>query len=264
LAGFYPLRLGVVLGERLTPKRRRILSPRGRENGGPGGQSPHGGGCGGCPPTKPKRGSELPLLATPPRVGPKTPANPKPTGVGKGGSRGAKPPWRGVWGVSPHKNKRGNELPTLATPPRVGPNTLANPQPTGVGKGGSRGAKPPWRGVWGVSPHKTKKRGRVAHISNPATSGTQNAGKPSAYGGGQRGWRGRSPIPGGLVDVPPKTKRGGELPTLATCPRVGPKTLANPQPTRVGKTGVQGGKAPLARGLGDVPPRTLKGVSCPH
>jgi len=31
----------------------------------------------------------------------RTPANPKPTGVGKGGSRGAKPPWQGVWGCPP-------------------------------------------------------------------------------------------------------------------------------------------------------------------
>ena len=46
----------------------------------------------------------------------------------------------------------------------------------------------------------------------------------------------------------------GELPTLATSPRVGPKTLANPKLTRVGKKGVQGGKAPMAGGLGDVPP----------
>ncbi len=38
-------------------------------------------------------------------------------------------------------------MPLLATPPRVGPKTLANPQPTGVGKGGSRGRKPPGFGI---------------------------------------------------------------------------------------------------------------------
>jgi len=54
---------------------------------------------------------------------------------------------------------------------------------------------------------------------------------------------------------PHKFKRGGELPPLATPPRVGPKTLANPKPTRVGKRGVQGGEAPMAGGLGDVPPK---------
>jgi len=46
------------------------------------------GGVGGVPPTKPKIGGELPTLATRQRVGPKTLVNPKPTGVGKGGSRG--------------------------------------------------------------------------------------------------------------------------------------------------------------------------------
>ena len=50
-----------------------------------------------------------------------------------------------------------------------------------------------------------------------------------------------------------KFKRGGELLTLATPPRVGPKTPANPKPTGVGKTGVQGGEAPWQGALGDVP-----------
>jgi hypothetical protein len=123
-----------------------------------------------------------------------------------GGSRGAKPPWRGLWGVSPHKTKIRGELPTLATPPRVGPNTPANQKPTRVGKtGGPGGHSPPGGGLWGVSPHKTKIR--------------------------------------------------GGLPTLATPPRVGPNTLANPEPTRVGKRGVQGGTAPLAGGRGGCPPQ---------
>jgi hypothetical protein len=99
-------------------------------------------------PQKQKIGGELPTLATPPRVGPKTLANPKPTGVGKRGVQGGKAPWQGGWGMCPQKQKIGGELPTLATPPRVGPKTLANPKPTGVGKGGSRGA------VGGVPPLK--------------------------------------------------------------------------------------------------------------
>jgi len=103
-----------------------------------------------------ERGGELPPLVTPPRVGPKTLVNPQPTRVGKpGGSRGAKPPWQGVWGMCPQNFERGGELPPLVTPPRVGPKTLANHQPTRVGKpGGSRGAKPPWQGVWGDTPPK--------------------------------------------------------------------------------------------------------------
>jgi len=64
--------------------------------------------------------------------------------------------------------------------------------------------------VGGVPPQ-NQKRGRVAHISNPATSGTQNAGKPSAHGGGKTGVQGAKPPGGGLWGVSPhKTKRGGE------------------------------------------------------
>jgi hypothetical protein len=120
---------------------------------------------------------------------------------------GAQAPSQGAWGMCPQNFERGGELPPLANPPRVGPKTLANPQPTGVGKWGrSRGAKPPWRGAVGGVPPRNQKKGRVATINNPATSGTQNAGKPSAHEGGQRGWRGRSPLPGGMGYVPPKTK----------------------------------------------------------
>ena len=90
----------------------------------------------------------------------------------------------GAVGRCPPRTKRGGELPTLATPPRVGPKTLANPKPTRVGKRGSRGRKPPGRGFWEVSPQ-NKKRGRVAHISNSATSGTQYAGKPKVNRGGK-------------------------------------------------------------------------------
>jgi len=94
--------------------------------------------------------------------------------------------------MCPHKTKRGGELPTLATRPRVGPKTLANPQPTRVGKRGSRG-RSPLAGGRGGCPPTNSKEGRVAHISHPATSGTQNAGKPSANGGGQKGVEGAKP-----------------------------------------------------------------------
>jgi hypothetical protein len=126
--------------------------------------------------------------------------------------------------------------------PRVGPKPLANPKPTGVGKRGVQGGKAPMAGGVGGVPPQNQRRGRAATPCNPATSGTQAAGKPSAYGGGQRGWRGRSPLPGGLGDVPPKAKNRGRAATLGIPPRVGPKTLANPQPTGVGKREVQGGE----------------------
>jgi hypothetical protein len=194
---------------------------------------------GGVPLQNLKRG-ELPTLATCPRVGPETLANPKPTGVGKlgvegaqppgrghggcapknlkegaschisspamsgtqnagepsayeggpkGGARGPAAPWQGVWGMCPHETLKGDELPTLATSPRVGPKTPASPRPTGVGQGGSRG-RGPLAGGLGDVPPRNFERGRVAHISNPATSGTQNASEPSANGGGPRGVQG--------------------------------------------------------------------------
>jgi len=68
----------------------------------------------------------------------------------------------------------------------VGPKTLAKPKPTGVGKRGVQGGEAPMAGGVGGVPPQNQNRGRVAHISNPAASGTQNAGEPSAYGGGQK------------------------------------------------------------------------------
>ena len=139
-----------------------------------------------CPQNKTR--GRVATLATPPRVGPKTPASPRPTGVGNGGPGGAAP-WQGIWGMCPHETLKGDELPTLATPPRVGPKRPASPQPTGVGNGGPGGASPLAGGLGDVLPRNFE-RGRVAHISNPATSGTQNAGGPSANGGGPRGVQG--------------------------------------------------------------------------
>ena len=140
----------------------------------------------------------------------------------------------GMGGVPPQRQK-GNELPTLANPPRVGPKTPANSKPTRVGKWGSRGQGPLARGLGDVLPE-TENRGRVAHISEPATSGTQEVGEPSANGGGERGSRGRKPPWQGVWGMSPhKTKFKGEQPTPATPPRVGPETPTNPKPTRAGK-----------------------------
>ena len=155
--------------------------------------------------------------------------------------------------MPPKAKNRGRAAP-FGTPPRVGPETLANTQLTRVGKRGVQGGKAPMAGGMGSVPPQIQKRERAAHISNPAASGTQDAGKPSANGGGQTGGsKGRSPLAGGLGDVPPKTLKGGELPTLATPPRGGPKTPANPQPTGVGKTGSQVSEA-LWGGLWGCPP----------
>jgi hypothetical protein len=178
----------------------------------------------------------LPTLATPPRVGTQNAGEPKANGGGQmGGSRGAMPPWRGAWGVSPHENLKGASYQPLQPAHEWDPKRWrilsqrgwgrgvegAQPLPRGFGgcapkikkrgrvahinlKGASyqplqpahewdpkrwrilsqrgwgrgvEGAQPLPRGFGGCAP-KIKKRGRVAHISNPATSGTQNAGKP--------------------------------------------------------------------------------------
>jgi hypothetical protein len=148
--------------------------------------------------------------------------------------------------VSPHETKRRGELPPLATPPRVGPKTLANPQPTGVGKRGVQGGVAtmaggcgwcppdltPWPsslrgkgeisaklGVEGHSPlpggmgdvpPKAKNRGRVAHPCNPATSGTQNVGEPQAHEGGKRGSRRAKPPGRGYGGCAPTNSKGDE------------------------------------------------------
>jgi len=131
-----------------------------------------------CPQNK-KRGGELPTLVTPLRVGPRTLANPQPTGVGKTGVQGAEPPWRGVVGGVPHKFKRGGEAPTLTTPLRVGPRTLANLQPTGVGaKGGPGGGVSLAGGVGGSL--RNQKMGQVGSYCNPATSRTKTPANLSA------------------------------------------------------------------------------------
>jgi len=71
----------------------------------------------------------------------------------------------------------------------VGPKTLANPQPTRVGKGGARGPKPPGEGMGGVPsdltpwPPSLRGKGEIGEgkgggRANPVTSGAQNSENP--------------------------------------------------------------------------------------
>ena len=63
-------------------------------------------------------------------------------------------------------------------------------------------------GVGGVPPQ-NQKRGRVAHSGNTATSGTKNAGKPSAHeGGGNGGPGGEAPWQGVWGMCPQELKVG--------------------------------------------------------
>jgi len=103
------------------------------------------------------------------------------------------------------------------------------------------GAQAPWQGVWGMC-SQNKTRGRFAHISNPATGGTQNPGEPKAHGGEQRGWRGRSPLPGGLGDVPPKFSKKGRAANSYHPATSGTQNAGKPSAYEGGKRGVQGAK----------------------
>ena len=178
----------------------------------------------------------MPTLVTPPRVGPKTLANPQPTGVGKQGAPGGRSPHGGgLWGVSPHKFKRGGEAPTLTNPLRVGPKPLANPQPTGVGSVGGGGTAPS-QGVWGMCPQNFQIRGeQLTPVTPPRVEPRTLADPQPTRVGKPGGPRGGAPGRGLWGVSPHETKRGGEAPALTTPPRVGPKTLVNPKPTGVGK-----------------------------
>ena len=75
-------------------------------------------------------------------------------------------------------------------------------------------------GVGGVHPQ-IQKRGRVAHSGNPTTSGTQNAGEPSANEGGQKGGQGgKAPM---AVTVPHNKPWGGGFVGLCRLAMTGKK-----------------------------------------
>jgi len=136
-------------------------------------------------------------------------ANPKLTRVGKGGPGGRSPHGGGRGGCPPTKSKEGGELPTLSTCPRVGPNTLANPQPTRVGNRWWRGRSPLPGGLGDVPP-RTLRRGESSPPYQPAHEWDPKLWRTlSPRGWENRWWRGRSPLPGGLGDVPPRTLRRG-------------------------------------------------------
>jgi len=120
---------------------------------------------------------------------------------------------------------------------RVGPKTLANPQPTGVGKWGVQGAKLPWRGAVGgalFTPTKVSlfEKGRPSPTLIKA--GVEEA-KP--HGGGSGGC------------PPTKPKEGARCPPLQPRHEWGPshwRTLS----LRGRAKGVQGGGPPMGAGGG--------------
>jgi hypothetical protein len=90
-----------------------------------------------------------------------------------------------------------------------------------------------------------KTRGRFAHISNPATGGAQNAGKPSANEGGKRVSMGAKPPWRGAVGGVPFT------PTEVSLFEKG-----RPAPTLI-KAGVEGAQPP-PKGYGGCAPKIFK------
>ncbi len=114
-------------------------------------------------------------------------------------------------------------------------------------------------------PPRTKNKGRVANSCNQAMSGTQNAGKPSANGGGKGGSRGRSPLAGGVGDVPPQNQKRGRVAHLSNPATSGTQNAGKPSAHEGGQMWGPGGEAPMAGGRGGCPPTKPKeGASSPH
>ena len=201
--------------------------------------------------------------------GTQNPGKPPANGGGQNrGWRGQSPLPGGLGDVPPGFKIRGKQQP-LANPHTSGTQNPGKPPANGSGQNREwRGLRPLPGGLGGVPPG-FKIRGKQQPLASPHMSGTQNPGKPPANGGGQnRGWRGQTPLPGVWGVSPQVSKQGGSNNPLQTPTRVGPKTLATPQQTRVGKPpvtpceGVMGsprGRKPPWRGAWGMGPKILKG-----
>jgi hypothetical protein len=97
------------------------------------------GGCGGCPPYETLKGESSQPLQPRHEWDPKRWQTLSPRGWANGGSRGAKPPWRGLWDVPRSRRLKSASL------KKVG---LRRPS----FKLGVEGASPPPRGLGGCAP----------------------------------------------------------------------------------------------------------------
>ena len=202
----------------------------------------------------------MPTLVTCPRVGPKAPANPKLTGVGKRGGGGAAPP--GAWGMCPQNKKRGRVV-HISEPATSGAQNAGRPSAHEGGQTGGPGGEAPWQGVWGMCPHKTLKGDKLATLATPPRVGPKTLANLWPTRAGKRGSRGRKPHGGGSWGVSPtKPKLVDKQPTLATPPTSGAQNAGEPSAHEGGKTEVQGGEAPMAGGVS--PHKIKRGASCPH
>jgi hypothetical protein len=98
----------------------------------------------------------------------------------------------GLGGVPPQIQKRGRVAHISEPCHEWGPKRWQTFSLRGWAKGVQGGGAPMAGAVGGALPQ-IQKRGRGAHINKPATSGTQNSGKPSAYGVGKTGVQGAKP-----------------------------------------------------------------------
>jgi len=101
------------------------------------------------------------------------------------------------------QNKKRGQVAHLSKPGHEwGPKPWRTLSPRGWAKLGSRGAKPPWQGVWGMCPQ-NKKRGQVAHLSKPGHEWGPELWRTLSL----RGWAKR----GSRETKPPAREFGGVL-----------------------------------------------------
>jgi len=92
-----------------------------------------------------------------------------------------------------------------------------------------------------MSPQKLKIRGELLTLPNLLPSGAQNVSGPSANEGGEKGGPGgRSPLAGGLGDVPPENLKKGKLPAPVTPLPSGTQGIGGPSANEGGEKWVQG------------------------
>jgi len=156
-------------------------------------------------------------------------------------------------------------LPTFANLPTSGALNAGKPSAYGGGQRGVQGGEAPMAGGVGGVPPQKQKRERIAHISNPATSGAQNAGEPSANGGGERGVEGgEAPMVGSVGGVPPQKQKRERIAHISNPATSGALNAGKPSANGGGQRGVHGGEAPMAGGVGGVPPQKQKRERVAH
>ena len=160
--------------------------------------------------------------------------------------------------MCPQKQKEGASCQPLQPRQEWGPKRWQTLSLRGWAKLGLQGAKPPGGGSWGVSLHKFKRRGEPLPLATSPRVGPKTLANPQPARVGKRGWRGRSPLPGGMGDVPLKAKNRGRAAHISNPATSGTRNAGEPKAYEGGQTGVQGAKPP-GGGCGGVSPhKTLK------